>query len=105
MGYYKVMKDDKVIDLLSNVIYLKYQPKHDIMILCDESEAQAILSSDGEDIWHEKTLRRVPVDKYETVELIEIDKYDYRQLKGLNGKTPDEIIDGFVMSLIDGGVL
>jgi len=103
--YYKVIKDNKVIDVLDQLIFLKYQKKHNIMIICNESEAEAILSSDKNKIWHEKTLYKVPVDGYDTVELVEIDKYEYEKLKMLNYKTPEEIIDAFVLSLMEGGVL
>ena len=40
-----------------------------------------------------------------TVNLEEIDVYEYNQLKILNLKTPEEIIDAYTKSLIDGGVL
>jgi hypothetical protein len=103
--YYKVLKDDKVIDVLDRLTFVKYQKKHDIMIACVKSEAQAIVSSNGEYIWHVPGLYAVPVDGYDTVELIEIDKYEYEKLKMLNLKTPEEIIDEYTLSLINGGVL
>lgn len=103
--FWKVIKNNKVIDVLDQLIYMKYQPKHKVMVLCDESEAQAILSSDKNTIWHEVTMYRIPVQGYETVRVEEIDKHEYKQLKMLNGKTPEEIIDSFVMSLIEEGVL
>lgn len=103
--YYKVIKNNKIIDVLDKLVFLKYQPKHKIMVLCDENEAQAILSSDNNTIWHESTLYKVPVDGYDTVEILPIDKYEYKQLKALNGKTPEEIIDAFVLDLIQEGVL
>lgn len=103
--FYKVIKNNKVIDVLDSLIYLKWQPKHKIMVLSDENEAQAILSSDKNTIWHEKTLYNVPVGGYETVELIEINKFEYDQLKMLNGKTPEEIVDSFVLSLITDNVI
>jgi hypothetical protein len=103
--YYKVLKDNKVIDVLDHLVFCKYQEKHGIMLLCDESEAQAIVSSDGSYIWHVKWLYKIPVDGYDTVELIEIDEYEYKQLKALNMKTPQDIIDEFVLSLLEGGVL
>ena len=104
-GYFKVIKDEKVIDVLDEIFYLKYQPKHNIFILCDESDAQAILSSDKDTIWHEETLYKMPVDGYDTVRLEKIDKYEYKQLKVLNCKTPEEIIDNFVLQLMEGGLL
>ncbi len=103
--YYKVMKNNKVIDVLDNLTYLKWQPKHKIMVLSDENEAQAILSSDKNTIWHERTLYKVPVSGFDTVDLVEIDEYEYKQLKMLNGKTPEEIIDNFVLILLEDNVI
>lgn len=103
--YYKVIKDNRVIDVLDNLTYLKWQPKHKIMVLSDINEAQAILSSDKNTIWHERTLYRIPVDGYDTVELIEIDEYEYKQLKMLNGKSLTEILDEYTLLLINEGVI
>ena len=103
--FYKVIKNNTVIDVLDKLVFLKYQPKHKIMVLCGENDAQAILSSDGDMIWHESTLYKIPVDGYDTVELIEIDEYEYKQLKMLNYKTPEEIVDSLILELINEGVL
>ena len=103
--YYKVLKDGKVIDVLDHLIFVKYQKKHNVMLVCDKSEAQAIVSSDGTYIWHLEWLYKIPVDGYDTVNLVEIDKYEYEQLKVLNYKTPQEIIDAYTLSLIEGGIL
>lgn len=103
--YYKVLKDNKVIDVLDHLTYLKWQPKNKIMLLSDLNEAQAILGSNGNTIWHVEGLYDLPVSGYDTVKLIEIDEYEYKQLKMLNGKTPEEIIDEFVLSLITDNVI
>ena len=103
--YYKVLKDNKVIDVLDHLDFVKYQAKHQIMIACVKSEAQAIISSDGNHIWHVYGLYGVPVDGYDTVDLVEVDEYEYNQLKALNGKTPEEIIDEYTLLLIKGGIL
>lgn len=103
--FYKVIKNNKVIDVLDKLVFLKYQHKHKIMVLCGEDDAQAILSSDGDTIWHESTLYKIPIDGYDTVELVEIDEYEYKQLKMLNGKTPEEIVDSLILELINEGVL
>lgn len=103
--YYKVIKDNKVIDVLNHLTYLKWQSKNKIMLLSDLNEAQAILSSDGNTIWHVDGLYDLPVDGYETVKLIEIDEREYKQLKILNGKTPEEIIDEYNLLLIEMGVI
>jgi hypothetical protein len=103
--YYKVIKNDKVIDVLNHLSFVKYHKKHNIMIACDKSEAQAIISSDGIYTWHVAGLYNIPMDGYDTVELIEIDEYEYNQLKVLNLKTPEEIIDAYTLLLLNGGVL
>lgn len=103
--FYKVIKNNKVIDVLDHLTYLKWQPKNKIMLLSDEGEAQAILGSDGNTIWHVEGLYDLPVSGYETVSLIEINSFEYKQLKMLNGKTPEEIIDAFVTSLIEDNLL
>ena len=103
--YYKVLKNNKVIDVLDNLIFVKYQKKHNIMLLCDQSEAQAIVSSDGSYIWHVDWLYKVPVDGYDTVELVEIDEYEYNKLKMFNLKTPEELIDEYTLQLLEGGIL
>lgn len=105
--YYKVIKDNKVIDVLDNLVYLKWQDKHKIMVLSDENEAQAILSSDKNTIWHERTLYNVPTSEvyFDTVDLVEIDKFEYEKLRTLNLKTPEDIIDSFLLELINSGVV
>ena len=103
--FYKVIYKDKVIDVLDKLNYARYQKKYDRMILCEESEAQAIISSDEQHIWHEETLFNIPVAGYDTVRVEEIDEYEYKQLKVLGLKTPEQIIDEFTLLLIDGGVL
>lgn len=105
MSYYKVVKNDKVIDVLDKLVCLKYQKKHNRMILCKETEAQAFFSSDRKKIWHAEILYNLPVDGYEEVELIKIDEYEYRQLKVLNMRTPESIIDEYNLLLLEMGVI
>ncbi len=103
--FYKAVKDGRVVDVLDKLVFLKYQPKHNIMVLCNENEAQAFMSSDKNTIWHEDTFYNIPVCGYDTVSLVSIDEYEYRQLKMLNGKTPEEIIDSYTAMLIMQGVI
>ena len=108
MQYYKVIKNNRVIDVLNEneIHYLKYSKKHERMFNATSiHDAQAIFSSTHEHIWHVNYLHEIPVKGYDTVELIPIDVYEYDQLKKLNGQTPQEIIDDFVLELIESGVL
>ncbi len=103
--YYKVIKDGKVIDVLDRLVFLKYQPKYNRMVFCDENEAQAIYSSDRKYIWHESSLYNIPVSGYDTVNLEEIDRYEYECLRILNGKTPQEIFDETILYLINNQII
>lgn len=103
--YYKVLKDDRVIDVLDHLTFVKYQEKHGIMIACPRTEAQAIVSSDEKYFWHVKGLYRIPVEGYDVVSIEPIDKYEFESLKMLNLKSAEEIIDEFVLSMLKDGVI
>lgn len=105
--YYKVIKDNKVIDVLDYLKYFKWQSKNKIMILTDINDAQAILSSDGNTFWHTETLYMLPDDapEFEVVEIFPIEEHEYKQLKALNMKTPEEIIDEYNLLLLEMGVI
>lgn len=78
--YYKVMKNNEVVDILKNILYVKYQKKHDILLLCDIQEAQAILSSDGMRGWHIEGLYNLPFNN-DVYEIKEISETEYKKLK------------------------
>ena len=103
--FYKVMKNNRMIDLLQNPVYVKYQEKHDLFLSCDENEAQGVMSSDSNMIWHVNNFPSISKQNIDTVDLVEIDQYEYVQLKALNMKTPQEIIDQYTLELLNGGVL
>lgn len=103
--YYKVLKDNKVIDVLDKLIYLKWLKNRKRMVLCNIEEAQAILSSDGNTIWHVKGLYEIPVGGYETVSLEPINEFEYKQLRIFNMRTPESLIDEYNLLLIEMGVI
>ena len=78
--YYKVIKNNEVVEILRNINYIKYQEKHKILILCDIKEAQAVLSSDGKCGWHIEGLYNFPLDNTE-YEIVEITEFEYEKLK------------------------
>lgn len=98
--FYKVIYKDKVIDVLDELVYLRYQETYKRMLFCDEREAQAIFSSDRKTIWHEESLYNLPVPGYDTVRIEEIDEYDYKRLKALNCGTAEDIIDETILGII-----
>lgn len=98
--FYKVVFNNRVIDVLDGLMYLKYQEKYDRMIFCEEAEAQAILSSNQDHIWHVEGFYDLPIKGYDTVTLQLIDQYEYEQLKIFNCKTPEELIDNYTALLL-----
>ena len=77
--YYKVIKNDEIVDALDNILYIKYQEKHGLLLLCDITEAQAILSSDGKKGWHIEGLYNFPLDN--TIYEIEpITRLEYEEI-------------------------
>ncbi|SCG87906.1 Uncharacterised protein [uncultured Clostridium sp.] len=103
--YYKILKNGNVIDVLDRVQFVKYQLKNRILMLCNEEEAQGILSSDGEKAYHVKTLQKFPVDLFPTVTAERIEKQEYDRLKELYLMTPEQIIDNYTKELIRRGIL
>lgn len=105
--FYKVIKNNKVIDVLDHLTYLKWQPKNKIMLLSGEGEAQAILGSNGNTIWHMEGLYDLPIEAgdYDIVKVLPIEKFEYEQLKVLNMKSPEAIIDEFLLTLIENNII
>lgn len=99
------MYNKRVIDVLNMLIFVRYQLKHKTLLLCDESDAEGILSSDRSTAYHISSLRKFPTDTFDTVTLVEIDKFEYEELTKLNLKTPDEIAQTILLELMERGVL
>ena len=102
---YKVIHNKKVIDVLPKLTYVKYQLKHNILLLCDETEAQGILSSDGSTAYHISTLLPFPVDNFLNVSLEEITSQEYERLKAFHLKTPEEGAEAVLLDLMERGIL
>lgn len=106
MAYYKVIYKQRVIDVLSELRYVRYQLKHKILLLCDFKDAEGILSSDAKTAYHTYEVpKNFPVDLYPTVSLEEITEAEYNQMIRLHGMTPEQIIDDYTEQLIDMGVI
>lgn len=103
---FKVLFNGNQIDAIKDKIYVKYQKKHDTLLLCPVEEAEGILSGDGNSAYHTfECPNRFKTDKFKTVQLEEITDTEYRRLQALNGMTPEQIIDAYTLSLIEEGIL
>ncbi len=79
--YYKIMDlNGNVVDLLTQISYIKYQSKHKLLLLCSIEEAEAILSSDGKYGWHIEGLYNfIPDNNLYTIQ--EISRFEYETIK------------------------
>ena len=102
--YYKVIQNQKVIDVLDSLRYVKYQLKHRILLLCDMAEAQGVLSSKGNTAYHTSEYLPFPCDDFPTVTIEEITKEEYESLARLHLRTPEEIAQEIIMDLMKRGV-
>ncbi len=103
--YYKVIHNKKVIDVLDSLQFCKYQLKHKTLLLCDEKDAQGILSSSGDTAYHIPTCLPFPVDIFPTVSLKEITKSEYDSFTRLHLKTAEQITEELIVELMERGVL
>ena len=103
--YYKILKDDKIIEVTDSLQYVWIPNGSKKLLICSQKDAQGVVSADGKTVWHLRGFYDFPFGNYETVEAIAITKEEYHQWKALNGRTPEEIIDEYTLSLIEGGLL
>ena len=103
--FYKVLLNEKIIDVLDSLIYVRETRKKGSLVSCPRAEASGIVSSDGNKVWHLAGYVPFTNKNYETVSVVRISEEEYHKLKMLNGKTPEEIIDEYTLSLIEGGLL
>ena len=78
--FYKVLKENTIVDLLQYIRYVHYQDKHGIILLCSPEDAQAVLSSNGKRGWHTAELYSFKPDN-SVYQIEEIDKYEYDSLQ------------------------
>ena len=103
--YYKEIYNRKVIDILDSLQYVKFQLKHEILLLCDENDAQGILSSSGNSAYHLSTCLPFPVDIFPTVTVEEITAAEYESLARLHLYTPEQIAEEILTDLLLRGAI
>lgn len=92
MYYYKIINGSTFIGAVTSLNLRKYQTKHNVILSCDEEDAQYIQI--GEEIYHAMWMRPETIKGlYPTVDVIEITETEYRQLKELIDNGEDIQID------------
>lgn len=90
---YKVMYKNIIIDILKRPIYCKYFQSSGQKLRTDETSANCIISSSGDETYHLAGRSPFMPESYKSVELIPIDKEEYDYLESLTIKGEDLQID------------
>lgn len=104
MKYYKVLYNKKVIDVLDSLQFCRFQLKHKTIVLCEEKDAQGVLSSNGETLYHTSGQLPIDSDEFKIVTLEEIDMQEYKRFKLFNLSTPEEMAEQIILDLMERGM-
>lgn len=81
---YKIIKNDGTELIVDKLKWVKHQTKNDLMILCDESEGDAILSPDQSEIYNVNG--KFPIKDFEVASVEELNWYPIVTEQDLNVK-------------------
>lgn len=83
MNYYKIREGGKVVD--ANFVFLRFQPKHRILITCPAEKGEFIQSYDGEKVYRAQWLNPPPTEAgtYPMADADEIGEIEYLTLRKL----------------------
>lgn len=88
--YYKVIRDNEIIDAIDSVCYVRKNPRNGMILSCSKEHGQGILSYDCSTI-HRLVDENSLGDNYDVVELVEIDETEFKRLRDLlDGVEPEE---------------
>lgn len=102
--YFKVMYNDKILDILDTLRFVRWDKRHNRIIGCEEVKAEGFLSSNRDKVYRIEGMA-VNGKEFDTVVLMKIDKAEYDAIKPFRGQTKEEIIDEYNKVLIEMGVL
>ena len=89
--YFKVIQDDKIIDDISDIVYVRKQVVHNRLIACDKDRAEGVLSSNGDNIWFVESLIETNINDYPIVKFIEIEQEEFEILKAALDNGQEEL--------------
>lgn len=81
MNYYKLINGETFVGIATSLDFRTYQKKHNILLACDEEQAQYVEAADG-GYYHASWMKPVTTESvtYSEVELIAIEKDEYDTL-------------------------
>lgn len=77
---YKILHNNQIIDVMEDIRYVKCLPKSQKLIAVDKVQANGIVSSGGDTIYHILGTKNTFNDEKLSVQIVEIDKEEYDKL-------------------------
>ena len=77
---YKILHNNQIIDVMEDVRYVKCLPKSQKLIAVDKAQANGIVSSDGDTIYHILETKNTFNTEKLSVQIIKINKEEYEAL-------------------------
>ena len=83
MPFYKILSDGKVLDV--NNVFLRWQPRHGVMMLCEPHKGEFICPRDNSAYYHPAWLNTPPPGAAYNgdIDCAEIDETEYKELLAL----------------------
>lgn len=95
--YYKVIRDNEVVDVINSLRYVRHNHRNGIILSCRKEQGQGILSYDGSTIYQLADKNSLG-DNYDVVSLVEIDEAEFKRLRdlldGVETEEPESPDDG-----------
>ena len=79
--FYKIILNGMVVDIQTELHYVRWQEANNLMIMCSEEMANGIISSDSSVIWHVEGFPEFPDGLCQTVIVEEIEEDEYLRWK------------------------
>lgn len=77
---YKILHNNQIIDVMEDVRYVKCLPKSQKLIAVDKAQANGIVSSDGDTIYHILETKNTFNTEKLSVQIMEITEKEYEEL-------------------------
>ena len=80
---YKILYNNQVVDVLEDICFIKCLPESQKIIKVDKRQANGIMASDGDTIYHLAGTPNTFKDEKMSVRYFEIDEEEYKKIKYL----------------------
>lgn len=78
---YKIIYGSSIIDVVDDLVFVRYDPDAKCMMRCKRQYAQGILASDSSVIWHLDGYPAIGIDGYKTVSAVAVSDSEGKNLR------------------------